>query len=116
MNSDEQLKENIFEHCLGKGNPSTELLERGSFPPNWVSRYASLVEKATHVWVDRPEWPREVVASLHFASFYLEIRYEAWRRAVAQDNAVTRRGLGQVRRCSEVFLLGSVLKNEMPDI
>jgi len=111
MNSEEQLKEIIFEHCLGKGSPSTELLERGSFPPNWVTRYISLVERATKVWGDKKEWPREVVGSLHFASFYLEIRFDAWRRASGKDNPNTRRGLGEIRRCSEVFLLSS-LKNE----
>ena len=41
----EQLKWKIFEHCLGAGNPTFELVERGSFPANWVSRYGSLVEK-----------------------------------------------------------------------
>ena len=116
MNPHEQLKENIFELCLGKDNPSAELLEHGSFPANWVTRYVSLVEKATHVWAEQAEWPREVAASLHFASLYLEIRYEAWRKIAARDNAVTSRGLGEVRRCSEMFLIGSVLKKEKPDV
>jgi hypothetical protein len=111
MNSEEQLKQNIFEHCLGKGNPTIELVERGSFPPNWVSHYVSLVEKATNVWGSRGDWPKELVASLHFASFYLEIRFDAWRKASGRDNPSTRQGLGEIRRCSEMFLL-SPLKNE----
>lgn len=101
----EQLKQNILEHCLGGGNPSFELLETGTFPANWVSRYVSLVEKAMKVWGDEKDWPREVAASLHFASFYLEIRYDAWRKASARENPTTRRSLGEIRRCSELFLL-----------
>ena len=104
MSPDEQLKENIFEHCLGKGNPSGELVVTGSFPANWVSRYVSLVEKATNVWSDREAWPKEVVASLHFASFYLEIRFDAWRKGCGRDNPDTRRGLGEIRRCSDIFV------------
>jgi hypothetical protein len=105
MGSNEQLKTNIFEHCLGAGNPSTELLEQGTFPPNWVSRYVALLESATNVWRGQPDWPKEVVAAFHFASFYLEIRYQAWQHGSGKDNPTTRKALGEIRRHSEVFLL-----------
>jgi hypothetical protein len=108
MESHEQLRANLFEHCLGAGNPSTELLERGTFPANWVSRYVALVERASHVWRDQSDWPREVIAAIHFASFYLEIRYQAWQHGSARDNPATRKALGEIRRHSELFLLSPV--------
>ena len=105
MESHDQLKANIFEHCLGTGNPSAELLERGTFPANWVSRYVALIESATRVWREQSDWPKEVVAAIHFASFYLEIRYQAWQHGSGRDNSATQKALGEVRRHSELFLL-----------
>jgi len=98
------------EHCFGAGEPSLELLNRGSFPENWVSRYVSLLDKVTHVWNEERCWPREVVAAIHFSSFYLEIRYHAWQTGSGQDNTVTRKALGEIRRHSELFLLSPVVR------
>ena len=70
-----------------------------------MSRYVALVERATHVWQNQAAWPKEVVAAIHFASFYLEIRYQAWQKGSARDNPTTRQALGEIRRHSEAFLL-----------
>ena len=110
MNPDDQLLANIVEHCFGSGEPSVSLLNRGAFPANWVSRYLSLLEKASHVWKERSEWPRELVTAIHFSSFYLDIRFESWQRSTGGDNQTTRKALGAIRRQSELFLLSPCMK------
>ncbi|MEQ9076582.1 MAG: hypothetical protein RLP09_22180 [Sandaracinaceae bacterium] len=101
-----QLLESLSAHVFGESAPSTRLLEDGVFPANWVTRYEALVESASHVWASERLWPRELVAAIHFASFYLHARYQAWTLGGGRREK-TEAQLDRVRAVSEVFLLGS---------
>ena len=94
-----QLLESLSAHVFGESAPSTRLLEDGVFRANWV-------ESASHVWASERLWPRELVAAIHFASFYLHARYQAWTLGGGRREK-TEAQLDRVRAVSEVFLLGS---------
>ena len=95
----------LTDHVFGSGNPSNELINHGRFPRNWVHTYLGLVHRASDAYRDAHEWPREIVSAIHFASFYLEVRYEAWARMSGTRNPSTERQLREVRTPSELFLL-----------
>lgn len=105
--STERLIENLVAHVFD-GDVSSSLLEHGSFPPNWVSRYVALLERASNVFRDQPSWPRELVGTVHFASFYLEGRYDLWRRTSGRANERTEAMLREIRGPSEIFLLAGI--------
>ncbi len=100
--------EQLFEHCLGVADPSHSLVNSGRFPDGWVERYLALLEEATRRWKDQPSWPRELVAAIHFASWYLGIRYEAWRGFKKSSNTATADQLATIRTPSEFFLLAAL--------
>ena len=52
MKPTEKLLHNLYDHCVGSGNPTLDLVERGIFPANWVSRFLALVKRASSVWKD----------------------------------------------------------------
>jgi len=108
--SHQSLARNLYDHCLGSGDPTGDLISRGKFPNNWVSQYRSLVNKVKNVWGDRPEWPREIVASTHFASWYLHLRYNVWKTGSGQRNEQTEKLPGAVRSSSELFLMSPASK------
>lgn len=100
-----QLMANLTKHVFGDDEPSTLLINEGRLPANWVSRYVSLVASASNAWGEEKLWPREVVAAVHFASFYLQGRYDAWRVSGGRREE-TEAQLTKIRGVSEAFLLG----------
>lgn len=114
MSIDSQsLRQQLVEHVLGAKGPSQALLEHGVFPANWVAQYLALLEKASSLWKETDAWPRDAVGAIHFASFYFNIRYDAWRHGSGDRNATTERLLGQIRTPSELFLLAGVSRSKL---
>jgi diguanylate cyclase len=54
-------------------------LEEGKLPPGWAEEYRRLLEQAEAEWLAKPLWPRTMVAAMHYALLYLELRYRSWR-------------------------------------
>lgn len=108
MNKSQDIEDKIYDHCFGAGEVSNSLVNEGMFPENWVARYLSLLESADSIWGASNELPRKVVAAVHYASFYLEIRYSVWKSNSGTINKETELGLGQIRTPSEFFILKGV--------
>lgn len=100
------LETEIYEHCLGSESPQQNLLEFGKLPKGWGDRYLSLLEKAQLKWGSKDMVPRKVMSSIHFTSFYLNIRYEVWKSDFNSENLETEQELLNIRTPSEVFILG----------
>ena len=100
------IESSIYEHVLGSASPVQCLLDTGVLPESWVSDYLALVTRAEEQWSQSPVLPRQLVAALHFASWYLELRYRAWATLNANaQNPHTEARLIRVRRASEPLLL-----------
>lgn len=110
MESPEALKNRLVEHVLGAGKPTNALLNTGTLPGDWVEKYLALLERVVAIWREQATWPREIVGAVHFASFYLNIRYDAWRSWTGGRNAQTEAGLARIRGPSELFLLAGIPK------
>lgn len=95
----------VLAHCVGSNQPSSDLMDRGRFPKNWVGKYAALLERCETMLAGRDHWPRDLVAALHFASLYLPIRYESWHHCTGSTREETERGLRTVRARTEVLLM-----------
>jgi hypothetical protein len=96
----------MFAHVFGPNGPWRPLLEEGHFPEGWVAEYQRLLNVARDEWHTEALWPRELVAAIHVTSFYLNIRYDAWRAfGGGRRNWETERDLAALRTPSELFLL-----------
>jgi hypothetical protein len=82
------------------------LLQEGRFPEGWVAEYRRLLKVAHNEWHAEMLWPRELVAAIHVTSFYLGIRYDAWRTFERdRRNEQTEQELTSLRTPSELFLI-----------
>jgi hypothetical protein len=86
------------------------LVMHGQFPDAWVANYLEMLRIATHEWSEQPLWPRRMVAAIHFASWYLNLRYDVWCSASGQRNELTERELKSLRSPSEIFLMRGSLR------
>jgi hypothetical protein len=109
VNTYDKIKTDIYEHCLGKDNPFQHILDNGRFPRGWVDKYMTLLGSIIRIWGDAPECPREVYSSIHYASFHLSERYDAWHKLRGLRNKKTEISLAKLRSISEVFLLGKII-------
>ena len=104
MKNNEELIERIYDHCLGKDDPAESLLDAGKLPSKWSEKYLSLVESATETWKEQEYLPAKVVAAIHYASYYLNIRYEVWKIDSGKINEDTEIELESLRTPSEIFM------------
>ena len=95
----------IADHVFGAGAPCGSLLDKGEFPTGWAIEYLRLLSIAQEEWAKEPAWPKELVASVHFASWYLNLRYEVWRSNTGRQNPQTEKDLASLRSPSEIFLM-----------
>ena len=102
----------MYSHVFHDGGASAELLDHGRFPENWCKTYLELLALATKEWKDAPMWPRQLVAAVHFTSWYLVIRYDVWKASTGQQNSQTERELNSLRSPSEIFLMHGSLPLE----
>jgi hypothetical protein len=100
----------LREHVLGENGPTQSLLDEGRLPVGWAEEYLKLLRIATERWQHQPLWPRELVAAIHFASWYLPLRYDVWRALHNRSrNETTERELASLRSPSELFLMHGAL-------
>lgn len=104
----EQLIQNMYDHCLGSGDPTQDLIGLGVIDDDWISRYLRMLELASDLWENEEMVPKKVVASVHYSSSYLSIRYEVWRQENGKNNMKTEKLLAEIRTPSEVFLLRAI--------
>lgn len=109
MPADPAIAEQLHEHVFGLQDPTGMLVDSGTFPDEWVQQCLDLLQIAAAEWRDQPLWPRKLVTAVHFASWYLDLRYEVWRRSTGKRHEMTERDLASIRSPSEVFLMcGSI--------
>ena len=72
------------------------------------------MESATNAWGAQGEWPSEVVSAVHFASLYLQGRYDAWKVG-GKRNEKTESQLTEVRGASEPFLMLPVARRKQAE-
>lgn len=106
MISPDSIESRLYEHVLGDGSPNPALLSTGVLTDEWTDAYLGFLEEAVRKFEGQDHLPRKVVAAVHFASWYLPIRYEAWRGFKrGPRNQQTERNLGRLRTPSEFLLL-----------
>lgn len=105
FNDKDQLTvDRLRDHVFGENGPTQSLLNDGRLPDRWANDYLDLLRIATEHWQHQPMWPRELVAAIHFTSWYLNLRYDAWC-ATNDRNENTERELASLRSPSELFLM-----------
>jgi hypothetical protein len=108
MPSPDSIESRLYEHVLGDGSPHPALLSSGVLSDEWTETYLRLLKEAVQKCEGQDSLPRDIVAAVHFASWYLNIRYDAWRGfEKGRRNEQTERNLGRLRTPSEFLLLSS---------
>ncbi len=106
MHATDSIESRLYEHVLGSGTPHPVLLSDGVLSDDWTETYLRLLKEAVQKFEGQDSLPRDVVAAVHFASWYLPIRYDAWKSFErGPRNAQTERNLGRLRTPSEFLLL-----------
>ena len=96
----------LYEHVLGAGSPSSSRLESGALTDDWTDEYLRLLREATQEFERKDYLHRDVVAAVHYASWYLRFRYDSWRAFEAgKTNERTEINLHRLRSPSELLLL-----------
>ena len=112
MPADESIAQQLHNHAFGDDGPTNSLINEGVLPEGWAAKYLQLLETATKEWRDQPMWPRELVAAIHFASWYLNLRYDSWCSSSGRRNEETECELQSLRSPSEIFLMRGSLKSK----
>ena len=113
MRSPDSIESRLYEHVLGGGSPHPALLSTGVLTDDWTDAYLKLLQEAVQKFEGQDSLPRDVVAAVHFASWYLPIRYEAWKSFErGPHNKQTERNLGRLRTPSESLLLSGHVERE----
>jgi len=99
------VADELAAHVFGDGAPCDSLLNAGQFPAGWTDKYLCLLRVASEQWVHEPMWPRQLVAAVHFASWYLNLRYDVWCRHSGRRNLQTEKELSSLRSPSEIFIM-----------
>ena len=111
----ESVELRMRNHVLGRESPVQQsLLEKGEFPTGWVEKYLELLREAHKNWYNETCLPRELVAAVHFASWYLDLRYKTWTKFSHNRNSNTEEQLAKIKTPSETFLLMSVINQLTP--
>lgn len=79
MARDMAMANALFEHVLGAGDPSQQLVDHGRLPDGWADEYRRLLAVAEAEWLEESFWPRPMVVALYYALTHLDVRYAAWR-------------------------------------
>ena len=98
------IAERLRDHVFGENGPTRLLLNEGRLPTGWAAKYLDIRRIAAAQWQNESLWPRELVAAIHFTSWYLELRYDAWC-STKDHNENTERELASLRSPSELFLM-----------
>jgi hypothetical protein len=108
MPSLDTIESRLYEHVLGEGQQHNVLLNTGVLTTEWTDTYLQLLKEAVEKCQGRDFLPRDIVAAVHFASWYLNIRYDAWRAFEnGRRNEATEHNLGRLRTPSEYLLLSA---------
>ena len=111
MSVDVSIESRLYEHVLGAGEPSSKLLNTGVLTTEWTNTYLQLLDEAVQKCAGRQCLPRDVVTAVHFASWYLNIRYDAWRHFNnGRRIELTERELARLRPPSEHLLLSAMVE------
>lgn len=106
MHASDSIESRLYEHVLGAGSPHTALLSTGVLSDEWTEMYVQLLKETARKYEGEDSLPRIVVASVHFASWYLNLRYDSWLRFEnGPRNERTEHNLVRVRIPSEALLL-----------
>ncbi len=105
----------LYEHVFGEREPTVALLNTGVLSDEWTDTYLRLLKEASQAHEGQSYLPREIVAAVHFASWYLNIRYNAWRAFHHKRIKLkTEENLARVRTPSEQLLLSGYVQRERP--
>ena len=88
---------------LGDGSPCGVLLSDGAFPHGWVDRYLALLDSVSGSYAGADMIPRRLAWAIHFASWYLPLRYDVWCKSSGRTNDETVVQLARLRTPSELF-------------
>ena len=79
------------------------LLSDGVFPPGWVDQYLAFLKSVTDSYSGADMIPRRTAWAIHFASWYLPLRYDVWCTSSGGTNDETVGQLARLRTPSELF-------------
>jgi hypothetical protein len=113
MATPKSIELQLYEHVFGEREPTVALLNTGMLSDEWTDTYLRLLKETAQTFEGQPSLPREIVAAVHFASWYLNIRYDAWRGFNnGERNQKTEHNLGRLRTPSELLLLSAYAERE----
>lgn len=102
--SGESLDDLLYDHVLGSGSPCDSLLSGGLLPVGWVDRYLELLAGVNTSHAGCSTLPRRTVWAVHFASWYLPLRYDVWCNTARDSNTETVSQFARLRTPSEMFI------------
>lgn len=106
------INDKLHELVWGASQPEAALVSMGKFPENWGDDYLSLLSTAESTLRNSSFWPRSLFVSIHFASCYLPLRYEAWKTQAGIENRETKQILAEISLRSELLIWRTFIDNE----
>lgn len=95
----------FLDELVTRGNLLQKLLNHGTLPDGWSSRYLAFVERVAQHYGDTEPLPREILAIIYTASCYCTKRYHDWQRLSGETNAVTHSMVSEIRWAGDALLL-----------
>ena len=108
----ESINDKLHELVWGARQPEPALVSTGKFPDNWGDDYLSLLSTAETTLRNSSSWPRTLFVSIHFASCYLPLRYEAWKTQAGIENRETKQMLAEISLRSELLIWRTFIDDE----
>lgn len=108
----DSINDKLHKLVWGSSQPEAALVSMGKFPDNWGDDYLFLLSTAESTLRNSSFWPRTLFVSIHFASCYLPLRYEAWKTQAGIDNRETKQILAEISLRSELLIWRTFIEDE----
>lgn len=90
---------------FAQGVPLQQLLNHGTFPDCWPSRYLAFVDRVAQCYGESEPLPREVLAVIYNASVYCTKRYHDWQSFANGVNRATEGVVNEIRWAGDRLVL-----------
>jgi hypothetical protein len=106
MSITDSVQSQLYQHVFGTESPHSSVLDNGVLSDEWTTTYLQLLKDVNQRFGGQDSLPRDIIAAVHFASWYLNIRYDSWKHFnVGMRNEKTEHNLARLRTPSEMLLL-----------
>jgi hypothetical protein len=106
----------FLDELVTQGLPLRTLLNHGTFPDGWPSRYLAFVERVAKHYGETEPLPRDVLAVIYYASVYCTKRYQDWQRWASATNDATADAVIRVRWAGDQLVLERYWRDGEPAV